>query len=163
VNFEVGDAVVYPAQGAGTVLDVETRDVLGERHTYLKIGFVRGGMEMLVPLAKVADVGLRPAVGASELDRLEDVLVHEEVRLPNAWPPRHRAEQEILDGGDAYALARLVGTLTRRDREKGLASTERDLLEAAKARLTGEFAVVSGASLDDAAARLDAALARREA
>lgn len=161
MQFDVGDQVVYPSQGAGVVQEITSRDVLGERHEYLKIVFARGDMEILVPLSKGREVGLRRAVGSDELGQLEDAVVQGDMSLPQQWPPRYRAEQEILAGGDAYQLARLIGVLARRDLEKGLAATEREVMESAKSLLVSEIAVVSGSDLASAEARLATLLRER--
>ena len=158
VTFDVGDHVVYPSQGAGVVEEKTTRAVLGETHEYLKIVFVRGNMEVLVPLRKGQEVGLRHTVDEEELAQLEATLIEADLRLPQQWPPRYRAEQEILSGGSAYELAKLIGVLAKRDLEKGLAATEREVMENAKAMLSSEFAVVAGTALKAAEARLEALL-----
>ena len=161
MQFDVGDRVVYPTQGAGVVQEIASRDVLGERHEYLKIVFARGDMEILVPLTKGREVGLRPAVGKDELEQLEATVVQGDLSLPQQWPPRYRAEQEILAAGDAYQLARLIGVLARRDLEKGLAATEREVMESAKSLLASEIAVVSDSDLASAEARLASLLRER--
>jgi CarD family transcriptional regulator len=161
VNFEVGDLVVYPSQGAGVVQERTTREVLGETHEYLKVVFVKGDMEVLVPLQRGPEVGLRHTIGADEIDRLFDALAKGDLNLPVQWPPRYRVEQEILARGGAYELARLIGVLARRDLEKGLAATEREVLETAKSMLGSELAVVTGTDLADAMVRLDAVVAER--
>ncbi|MEX2501400.1 MAG: CarD family transcriptional regulator [Trueperaceae bacterium] len=159
--FQPGDRVVYPSQGAGVVQEITSREVLGETQAYLKIVFVRGDMEVLVPLQKGREVGLRTTVGTDELARLEHAMAAGDLNLPQQWPPRYRAEQEIVGGGDAYQLAKLIGVLAKRDLEKGLAATERDVMEAAKALLASEFAIVADTDLKTAHARLDAVLRER--
>jgi CarD family transcriptional regulator len=161
VTFEVGDHVVYPSQGAGVVQERTTREVLGERHEYLKVVFVKGDMEVLVPLRMGEEVGLRHTIGADEVDRLLDALVKGDLNLPLQWPPRYRAEQEVLARGSAYELARLIGVLARRDVEKGLAATEREVLDTAKSMLASELAVVTDSDLAAAAKRLDDVIAER--
>lgn len=161
MQFQVGDHVVYPSQGAGVVQEITTREILGERHQYLKIVFVRGNMEILVPLSKGREVGLRHTVGPDELGQLESALADGDLSLPQQWPPRYRAEQEILAAGHAYQLARLVGVLAKRDLEKGLAATEREVMESAKMLLASEFAVVGGTDLATAEARLASLLRER--
>jgi len=161
MTFQVGDHVVYPSQGAGVVEETTTREILGERHEYLKIVFVRGNMEILVPLSKGREVGLRHTVGSDELGQLESALIDGDLSLPQQWPPRYRAEQEILAAGQAYQLARLVGVLAKRDVEKGLAATEREVMESAKMLLASEFAVVGGTDLATAEARLASLLRER--
>jgi CarD family transcriptional regulator len=161
VTFEVGDHVVYPSQGAGVVQERTTRAVLGETQDYLKIVFVRGDMEVLVPMKRGEEVGLRHTIGADEIDQLLDALVKGDLTLPTQWPPRYRAEQEILAGGSAYELARLIGVLARRDLDRGLAATEREVLENAKVMLASELAVVEGTTLERAAARIEEVVAER--
>ncbi|MDA0699863.1 MAG: CarD family transcriptional regulator [bacterium] len=161
MTFEVGDHVVYPSQGEGVVQERTTREALGETHEYLKVVSVKGDMEVLVPLRRGSDVGLRHTIGADEVDRLFDALVKGNLNLPLQWPPRYRAEQEILARGAAYDLARLIGVLARRDIEKGLAATEREVLDTAKSMLGSELAIVTGTDLAGALARLDAVVAER--
>jgi len=161
VTFQVGDNVVYPSQGAGVVEEMTTREVLGETQKYLKIVFVRGDMEVLVPLRKGQEVGLRHTVGRDEIDQVYEALAKADLSLPTQWPPRYRAEQDILAGGSAYDLARLIGVLSKRDIEKGLAATEREVLESAKNMLSSELAVVQKLSLPEASSQLEAFIAER--
>lgn len=158
MTFKVGDHVVYPSQGAGVVQERTTRVVLGETHEYLKVVFIRGDMEVLVPLKKGEEVGLRHTVESDEIDRLLEAIRSADLTLPNQWPPRFRAEQEILSTGSAYDLARLIGVLAKRDVEKGLAATEREVLENAKTMLASELAVVQDVVLEEAERQLDEAI-----
>ncbi len=159
MTFEVGDHVVYPSQGAGVVAERTSRVVLGEEQEYLKVVFVRGDMEVLVPASRGQEVGLRHTVGEDEVPRLLDSVRTADLALPAQWPPRFRAEQEILSGGSAYDLARLVGVLAKRDAEKGLAATEREVLDNAVTMLGSELAVVLSVGLDEADALLREAMA----
>ena len=155
MTFKVGDSVVYPSQGAGRVDEIATRVILGETHEYLKISFVRGDMDVLVPLKKGQEVGLRHTILESDLGAIWAAMLGGDLELPAQWPPRYRAEQDILAAGDAFALAQLIGTLAERDLEKGLAATEREILEAAKMSLASELAVVQNLSLEGAQAQLN--------
>ena len=155
MDFDVGDQVVYPSQGAGVVQEITTREILGETQKYLKIVFIRGDMEVLVPLQRGPEVGLRHTIDPAEIHLLTDAIARADLILPTQWPPRYRAEQEILAGGSAYELARLIGVLSTRDIEKGLAATEREVLENAKITLASELAVVQGIDLDEANKQLE--------
>ncbi|MDQ3396968.1 MAG: CarD family transcriptional regulator [Deinococcota bacterium] len=155
VTFKVGDHVVYPSQGAGVIKEKTTREIAGETQEYLKIIFVKGDMEVLVPLKKGADVGLRHTVSAGEVAQLYEAIAKGETSLPSQWTPRYRAEQEILSGGDAFTLASMIGTLAARDFEKGLAATERQIMEDAKGLLASEIAVTESLSLQEATAKID--------
>lgn len=154
MKFQVGDQVVYPPQGAGVVQEIVKRQVLGEPQQYLKVVFVRGNMEVLVPLEKAMEVGLRRTMSPEEADRLRQ-QVDSELDLPNQWPPRFRVEQEILARCDAFELSRLIGTLTRRNEDRGLASTEREILETARALLASELAIVFDTGLEESEQWID--------
>lgn len=154
VNFQVGDRVVYPPQGAGVVQGIVERQVLGEPQQYLKVVFVRGNMDVLVPLEKAMEVGLRRTMLPEEAERLPQ-QAENELELPGQWPPRFRAEQEILARCDAFELSRLIGTLTRRDAERGLASTEREVLETARELLASELAIVHETTLEESQLWID--------
>lgn len=155
MTFKVGDNVVYPSQGAGVIEEIATRQVLGEEHEYLKIAFIRGDMEVLVPLRKGQEVGLRHTISPDEIEKIHETIRRADLTLPNQWPPRYRAEQEIIAAGNAYELARLIGVLVRRDLEKGLAATEREVMETAKEMLVSELAVVTDTKLADAKEALE--------
>ena len=161
MTFEVGDHVVYPSQGAGVVQERTTREVLGQTHEYLKLVFIKGDMEVLVPLHGGQDVGLRHTIGVDEVDRLFEAIGKADLSPPLQWPPRYRVEQEILARGGAYELARLIGVLARRDLERGLAATEREVLDSAQTMLASELAIVTGTDLPSAMARLEGVVAER--
>ncbi len=159
VTFKVGDRIVYPSEGAGVISETTTREISGETQEYLKISLARGDMEVLVPLKKGQEVGLRHTVGKDEVDNLLESMRKADLSLPNQWPPRYRAEQEIIASGRAYDLAKLIGVLAKRDIEKGLAATEREVMEKAKNMLSSELAVVQEISLKDAVAQIHDAVA----
>ena len=156
MTFKVGDTVVYPSQGAGVIDEVTKRVVLGEEHSYLKIVFIRGDMEVLVPVKKGQEVGLRHTIGKVELEKIRETIQRGDLNLPEQWPPRYRAEQEILSVGNAYEIAKLIGILAKRDLEKGLAATEREVMETAKEMLISELAVVQDIDFAQAKAELEA-------
>jgi CarD family transcriptional regulator len=158
VTFQVGDRVVYPSQGAGVVEEIVTRTILGESQQYLKISFVRGGMDMLVPISKGREVGLRHTVKHEEIAALQQAMKEADLVLPAQWPPRYRAEQEILSAGQALMLAKLIGVLTQRDLGRGLAGTERQVLETAKAMLASELAIVQEIGFAEALLQVEAAV-----
>jgi len=160
-GFTVGDRVVYASPGAGVVTERTSRLVLGEEREYLKVVFLKGNLEVLVPIGGGNEMGLRHTIGAEEIDALFEALVRADLSLPLPWPPRYRAEQEILGRGAAYELARMIGVLAHRDLEKGLAATEREIHETAKGLLASELAVVTDTPYEEALARLNELIERR--
>jgi CarD family transcriptional regulator len=80
--YDVGDKVVYPHHGAGTVVKKEKREVLGEQREYLTIKILHNDMTVQVPSENAEKVGLRRVIGEKEVgvvlktcaDWLEEVL-----------------------------------------------------------------------------------------
>ncbi|MEZ4606141.1 MAG: hypothetical protein R2865_04870 [Deinococcales bacterium] len=60
-----------------------------------------------------------------------------------------------MSRAEAFELASMIGTLTKRDLEKGLADTEREIMERAKNMLASELAVVQKLTLDKAKQRIN--------
>ena len=56
--FNVGDKIVYPMHGAGTIDAIEQKDILGEKQDYYIIK-MPGEVKVMVPIAKASDVGVR--------------------------------------------------------------------------------------------------------
>lgn len=150
MTFKVGDIIVYPSQGGGRIDEITTREVLGETQKYFKLSFIRGDLDVLIPVKKSNEVNLRHALKPAELDKVFKIILSPKMDLPAQWPPRHRFELEILARAESFELAGLVGTLLRRDLEKGLADTEREIMERAKDMLASELAVVQGITLKEA-------------
>lgn len=155
--FDIGDNVVFPSHGAGVIEEIATRDVLGETNEYLRLVLVRGDMEIMVPMQKGREIGMRPTIGPDEVSRVKDAMVDADLNLPKSWPARNRKEQEILDNGSAYDLARLIGALSARDLRKGLPTTERNTLRIAISLLASEFSLVEGTDLDTATEAVETA------
>ena len=60
--FDVGDKVVYPHHGAGTVVKKEKREVLGQKREYLTIQILHNDMTVNVPAENAEQVGLRTVI-----------------------------------------------------------------------------------------------------
>ncbi|MFX5522511.1 CarD family transcriptional regulator, partial [Acinetobacter baumannii] len=51
--FEVGETVVYPHQGAATIIEVKERVIKGETKKYLKLNVTQGDLVIEVPAENV--------------------------------------------------------------------------------------------------------------
>jgi len=65
---------------------------------------------------------------------------------------------EKMKTGDIFSVAEVVRNLGIRDREKGLSTGERRMLENAKQILTSEMAMVEKRSIDDISRTIDSIL-----
>src|SRR5207247_8415478 len=65
--YKVGDKVVYPHDGAGTIVKKESREVLGQKREYLTIKILHNDMTVQVPSENCDQVGLRRVIGEKEV------------------------------------------------------------------------------------------------
>jgi len=156
--FRVGDKVVYPMHGAGVIEAIEEREVLGRRQNYYVMRLPLGEMQVLIPTSGPNSV-LRAVVGEAELAEAFAVLSNgDEVHAAN-WSRRYRANLEKMRTGDICAVAEVVRNLHRRDRQKGLSTGERKMLDNARQILLSEIILARNMREDQASHILDAALA----
>ena len=72
--FKVGDKVVYPHHGAGTVVKKEKREVLGEKREYLTIKILHNDMTVNVPADNAEAVGLRQVIDEEMVKKVTKAL-----------------------------------------------------------------------------------------
>ena len=162
MKFKKGDTVIYPQHGACKVIAIRKEDPLstGKAQDYLILEAVIGEMRLMVPMAKVDDVGVRPPVSPDELEDLVAVLAKADPRVPSNWSRRFKNHQEKLKSGDVYQVAEVVRNLASRNRDASLSAAERTMYERARVNLISEIAPALKVTPEDAEAYLDDALAK---
>ncbi|MBU6213408.1 MAG: CarD family transcriptional regulator [Actinomycetales bacterium] len=159
MGFKVGDTVVYPHHGAAQILDIEMREVRGEKREYLVLRVHQGDLTVKVPVDKVEDVGVRDVVNQEGLDRVYGVLRQPYTEEPTNWSRRYKANLEKLASGDVIKVAEVVRDLWRREKDRGLSAGEKRLLAKAKQILISEVKLAEKTNEDAAEAILDEVLA----
>ena len=142
--FNIGDRVVYPMHGAGVIEAIEEKEILGVRNQYYVMKLPVGDMKVMIPTDSVMRVGLREVIGKEMVGEVFKVLRNHNGRMPANWNRRYRDHLEKIKSGDILEVAEVVRNLTLRDREKGLSTGERKMLESARQILTSELLLVQG-------------------
>jgi CarD family transcriptional regulator len=156
--FKVGDKVVYPMHGAGVIEKIEEREILGHRDQYYIMRLSVGDMKVMVPKSNAEEVGLRPVISPEEVPAVYEVLKGEKTAMSQNWNRRYRANMEKLKTGDVFTVAEVVRNLGLRDKEKGLSTGERRMLENAKQILCSELCIVENKSAEEVASGIEAIL-----
>src|SRR5690606_7275957 len=137
--FKVGDRVVYPMHGAGIIEAVEEREIGGTVEKYYVIRLSMGEMKIMVPVANVDLVGVREVIGKDEVGKVLDIRESKTWAMSSNGNRRYRANMEKIKSGNIYGVAEVVRNLSLRDREKGLSTGERKMLENARQILLSEL------------------------
>ncbi len=159
MTFKVGETVVYPHHGAALIQEMNKRTIKGEEKVYLKLKVAQGDLTIEVPAENCDLVGVRDVVGKEGLDKVFAVLRADLTEEPNNWSRRYKANLEKLASGDVVKVAEVVRDLWRRDRDRGLSTGEKRLLNKARQILVSELALAEKTNEDKAGATLDEVLA----
>jgi CarD family transcriptional regulator len=157
--YKIGDKVVYPHHGAGTVVKKEKRDVLGEKREYLTIKILHNDMTVNVPSENAEKVGLRKVIGEDMIKVVVKALTGGGTQMPKNWNRRFKHNRDKMKTGDILELAEVVRNLALRDHEKGLSTGEKQMYVKAKKILASELMYAKDLSEDDAHAWLEEVLA----
>ncbi|ABO48734.1 transcriptional regulator, CarD family [Desulforamulus reducens MI-1] len=149
--FKIGDKVVYPMHGAGVIEAIEEKEVLGKKRQYYILRLPIGDMKVMIPISNCDDVGLRGIIDRDEVSTVLEVLEGQTTVMSGNWNRRYRANLEKIKSGDIYEVAEVVRNLLTRDKEKGLSSGERKMLENARQILISEL--VLAAEMEETKAR----------
>ena len=156
--YKVGDKVVYPHHGAGTVVKKEKRDVLGEKREYLTIKILHNDMTVNVPSENAEKVGLRKVIGEDMVKVVVKALTGGGTQMPKNWNRRFKHNRDKMKTGDILELAEVVRNLSLRDHEKGLSTGEKQMFVKAKKILASELMYAKGLDEESAATWLDEVL-----
>lgn len=156
--FSIGDRVVYPMHGAGVIEAIEEREILGHRKQYYIMKMPIGDMKVMIPVDGVDGVGLRQVIPQDDLSRVLEVLAGERTKMSANWNRRYRANAEKLKSGNIFEVAEVVRNLTLREKEKGLSTGERKMLENARQILISEVVLASNIAEAEAHSLLNQAM-----
>jgi len=137
--FKVGDKIVYPMHGAGTIESIEEREVLGETQKYYVMKMPVGDIKVMIPTKNAEMIGVRDVIGNETAQGVLDVLSKDTTVVTSNWKKRYRDNMEKMKSGDIYEVADVVRTLTFKQKEKGLATGEKKMLSNARQILVSEL------------------------
>ena len=143
--FNVGDYIVYPMHGAGTIDAIEEKDILGQKQAYYIIK-MPGEVKVMIPTAQADKVGIRNVIDKEQAKKVFDVLGEEDAQIEMNWNKRYRENMEKMKTGDIYEVADVVRNLSFKQKEKGLSTGEKKMLTNAKQILVSELALAEESS-----------------
>lgn len=139
--FNVGDKVVYPMHGAGTIDSIDKKNILDEEVEYINIS-MPGGVKVMVPSNQASKQGLRNIISQSDVEKVFCVLETDETAMSDNWNKRYRDNMDKMKSGDIYEVADVVRNLSFKQKEKGLSTGEKKMLNNAKQILVSELVLV---------------------
>ena len=148
--FKVGDPIVYPMYGAGTIKEIVEKDFLGETRMYYNVELPYCRMEASVPVDNCEKLGVRSIIDPGRIDEVIEVLKGKTEPMNPNWNKRYRENTERIQTGDILEVAAVVRNLVRTDRAKPLSTGEKKLLSTAKQILESELIYAGGYTMEEA-------------
>lgn len=146
--FNVGDKIVYPMHGAGVIDAIEEKDILGEKQAYYILKML-GEVKVMVPTAKAEEIGVRSIIDKSSAEKVFRVLESDETEMSMNWNKRYRDNMDKMKSGDIYKVADVVRNLSFKQKEKGLSTGEKKMLNNAKQILVSELVLTEHSTKDE--------------
>ena len=142
--FNVGDKIVYPMHGAGVIESIEEREILGQKQNYYVMKMPVGDMKVMIPTLNVDGIGIREVIGSCDVAKVYEILQDQNVNVTSNWNKRYRENMSKIKSGSIYEVADVVRILMIREREKGLSTGERKMLNSARQILISELVLAGG-------------------
>ena len=162
-GFKTGEFIVYPAHGVGKIVGIDTQEVAGLKLDLFVISFVKDKMTLRVPTMKAAAVGMRKlADGATVKKALETVRGRARIKR-TMWSRRAQEYEAKINSGDLVSIAEVVRDLHRATGQPEQSYSERQLYEAALARMAREVAAIERIDEPSAVKRVEGALVKKAA
>lgn len=156
--FKPNDYVVYPAHGVGRIINIEEQEIAGATLELYVIDFEKDKMTLRVPTAKSESVGMRKLSDTAAVEQAMKTLKGRARVKRTMWSRRAQEYEAKINSGDLVLIAEVVRDLFRSDRQPEQSYSERQLYEAALARMAREVAVVKELSDAEGVAEIEVVL-----
>lgn len=162
-DFAVGDKVMYPHRGAGKIVGVENQELVEGFENYYVIEIPRDRLTLRVPFGKASDLGLRPVMTKTKMNRILRVLRSQPEELPNEYKERQQLIEIKLRTCSAKEIAEAVRDLTWHEQRAHLTKRDNDLLSQGRDLLASEMAMATDVDAMEVQQTIDATLAKATA
>lgn len=163
MTFSVGQNVVYPAHGVGTITGIEKQEVAGMELEVYVVSFEQDKMILRVPTSRAEASGMRGLAGSRLVDSAMKTLGGKARIKRTMWSRRAQEYEAKINSGDLISIAEVVRDLHRAEDQPEQSYSERQLYESALDRMARELAAVENIDRDTAMEKLATSLSKRAA
>jgi CarD family transcriptional regulator len=161
MTFQVGEKVVYPNHGVGTIENISFRSFGAQQERFYLLRLSPSSMTVMVPFSHVGDIGLRKVTKCSEITRVLSYLAVGQPCCAQDWKDRFKENSERMKGGSLLEIAEVFKALVIiLQKGKPLSFREKKMLERSRSMLILETSVAKSVSETEAIALIAKALNR---
>ena len=162
MTFQIGEKVVYPNHGVGTIENISCRSFGAQFERFYLLRLAYNSMTVMVPFSHVGDVGLRKVTKNGEVARVLLYLGSGRSKCTVDWKNRFKENSEKMRTGGLLAVAEVLKGLLTLQLEKPLSFREKKMLDRARQMLIAEVSIARAADDRGAIDILDKALAKSD-
>ena len=160
VGFRIGQKVVYPNHGIGTIEQIEQKQIGATLLPFYTLRLAANNSLVLVPVPNALEVGLRVPISSGECELLLKTLADDFSSPANDWKDRFKDFSERMRTGDIFEVANVLKHLTYLSHTKPLSFREQRMLERSRYLVISELAAVCRQPECNITPRVEDALAR---
>ncbi len=140
-SFRLNEYIVYPAHGVGQIIEIKEQMIAEQAAEFFIIDFKQERLVLKVPVLRAASGGMRK-LADEKLMRKGIAVLKEPARIKRTmWSRRAQEYEAKINSGDFILLCEVVRDLYRSESQREQSYSERQLYEAAFARLQREVAL----------------------
>jgi CarD family transcriptional regulator len=152
MTFQVGEKVVYPNHGVGTIENISSRSFGTQQERFYLLRLSPNSMTVMVPFSHVNDVGLRKVTKCSEINRVLTYLSAGRPCCAHDWKDRFKENSDKMRGGSLFEIAEVFKALLIIQLGKPLSFREKKMLERARSMLVLETSIAKSVTEPNAVA-----------
>ena len=141
MTFQIGDKVVYPNQGVGTVENISSRAFGSAYEKFYLLRFGANSVTVMVPFSNAANIGLRRVTKDREISRVLSFISNGSCELNSDWKARFKENSDKMLSGDLLKVAEVFKGLVQLQLEKPLSFREKKMLDRARHMLISEVSI----------------------
>lgn len=159
-NFRIGEKVVYPNHGVGTIEQISSRNVAGQVEKFYLLRISNSSLTVMVPFTSVENVGLRRVVKQVEVERVLAYLANGNCKSHADWKFRFKENSDKMRSGSLLQVAEVMKSLLILAAGKPLSFREKKMLDRSRHLLVSELGTVKGLLQPQVEALIDKALGK---
>jgi CarD family transcriptional regulator len=159
-TFAVGEKVVYPNQGVGTIENISTRYFEQKPERFYLLRLFCSSMTVMVPFTNAESIGLRKISKAADVSKVLAYLSGPAVENLQDWKIRFKINSDKMLSGSLLQIAEVFKQLVRLQADKPLSFREKKMLDRARTMLISEVAQARNISQDEAISLMQKSLSR---
>lgn len=141
MTFNVGEKVVYPNHGVGTIENISTRSFGASHERFYLLRLNYNSMTVMVPFSHVGDVGLRKITKTAEITRVLNFLAVGECKYSADWKVRFKVNSDKMRNGSLLEISEVFKSLLIIQSDKPLSFREKKMLDRARHMLVTEVSI----------------------